>query len=118
MYRRLFTSNAFKKIAEEHLSKLDLSGAAEQIRVVGEAGGGMVRATMLGTGKLERIEIDPEVKEKAPAALESLIVHATNNAVDKVEKEFERLNLALMHEIASDSEAMKSIQDFLKQTKK
>ena len=52
------------------------------ITSVGEAGGGMVRATMNANGKLLDVKIDQKLMGKDKQVIEELIVHACNNARD------------------------------------
>jgi DNA-binding YbaB/EbfC family protein len=57
-----------------------------QIEVDGQAGGGMVRATVTGKGELKRIRIEPRVVDPSDIGmLEDLIVAACNDARVKAE---------------------------------
>lgn len=56
----------------------------EQRFVTGDAGGGMVRATVSGKQKLTKIEIATEVVNPAEKdMLEDLVLTAVNQAIDK-----------------------------------
>ncbi|EWH09682.1 hypothetical protein DS2_11138 [Catenovulum agarivorans DS-2] len=57
------------------------------MEVVGEAGAGMVKITMLGNHNVKRVEIDPSLMEDDKEMLEDLIAAATNDAVRRVEKQ-------------------------------
>lgn len=100
-YRQFFGSPAFSRVVE-NLFGGKSSEKLQAMRIVGEAGAGMVRATMLGTGKLEKIEIDPVIKGKGSAAMEELIILACNNAYERVQNEIEKETLMEMHRVASD----------------
>ena len=55
------------------------------LTVVGEAGGGLVKITMLGTHDVKKVEIDPSLlKADEIEMLEDLVAAATNDAVRKV----------------------------------
>ena len=52
--------------------------------VEGEAGGGMVKATVTGHGDLVELKIDPEIiKPEDAGMLEDLILVAVNNGIQK-----------------------------------
>jgi nucleoid-associated protein EbfC len=48
--------------------------------VVGEAGNGLVRVTVRGTGEVIAVQLDPGVKRENPAALEELFLTAAQQA--------------------------------------
>lgn len=57
-----------------------------QIEVEGQAGAGMVKATVSGKGEVKRIRIDPGVVDPADVGmLEDLVVAACNDARVKAE---------------------------------
>lgn len=56
------------------------------LEVVGEAGGGMVKATMTCKHEMRGIEIDPSLLGDDKDMLEDLVAAAVNDAVRKVEK--------------------------------
>lgn len=64
------------KKAQEELSNLE---------VVGESGGGLVRATISGKYEVRGIRIDPSLLDDAEM-LEDLVTAAMNDAVNKVQK--------------------------------
>lgn len=68
----------------------DLMAAQEQVAqqsVEGSAGGGLVKATMSGTGDLTAIEIDPKVVDPDDVeTLQDLIVAAVHAAKDEADK--------------------------------
>jgi len=56
------------------------------LEVVGEAGAGMVKITMLGNHNVRRVAIDPSLlADDEREMLEDLIAAATNDAVRRVE---------------------------------
>ncbi|MCE2573224.1 YbaB/EbfC family nucleoid-associated protein [Motilimonas eburnea] len=57
-----------------------------KMEVVGEAGAGMVKVTMLGNHNVRRIEIDPSLMEDDKEMLEDLMAAAVNDAVRRVEE--------------------------------
>jgi nucleoid-associated protein EbfC len=66
--------------AQEELAKME---------VVGEAGAGMVKITMLGSHSVRRVEIDDSLMGDADdkEMLEDLIAAAVNDAVRRVEEQ-------------------------------
>lgn len=67
----------FQKIQEE----------LDQIIVTGSAGGGMVKADVTGTSKIQKIKIDPSVVNAADVEmLEDLIVVAISDAQAKAQQ--------------------------------
>lgn len=65
------------KKAQEELAKME---------VVGEAGAGMVKITMLGSHSVRRVEIDESLMKDDKEMLEDLIAAAVNDAVRRVEE--------------------------------
>ncbi len=57
-----------------------------KMEVVGEAGAGMVKVTMLGNHNVRHVEIDPSLMEDDKEMLEDLIAAAINDAVRRVEQ--------------------------------
>jgi len=55
------------------------------LEVVGEAGGGMVKATVLGNHQIKRIEIDDSLLSDDKTMLEDLIVIAVNAGMSEIE---------------------------------
>ncbi|RJG42233.1 YbaB/EbfC family nucleoid-associated protein [Motilimonas pumila] len=64
--------------AQEDIAKME---------VVGEAGAGMVKVTMLGNHNVRRIEIDESLMEDDKEMIEDLVAAAINDAVRRVEEE-------------------------------
>lgn len=77
-----------KKIQEEmNVSKEKL----KEIRVIGEAGGGMVKVTVRGDNSLINIEIENQFFEhNEREMLENLIVAAVNDGLKKVQEKVEQ----------------------------
>ncbi len=75
------------KQAQEMQTKL--ATAQEQlegIEIDGAAGGGMVKVTLSGKGKMRRVRIDPSLVQAGDTeVIEDLIVAADNDARTKVE---------------------------------
>ncbi|RMG96532.1 MAG: YbaB/EbfC family nucleoid-associated protein [Deltaproteobacteria bacterium] len=57
-------------------------GLAERT-VEGSAGAGMVKVTATGTGRIQKIEIDPQVLSEDREMIEDLVTAAVNQALDK-----------------------------------
>ena len=71
---------------QEHLQK-----QMSELRVEGNAGGGMVRVVINGAKQVQSVKIDPEVVSREDVGmLEDLIVAALNDAHNKVDEELTR----------------------------
>jgi len=71
---------------QEHLQK-----QMSELRVEGNAGGGMVRVVINGAKQVQSLKIDPEVVSREDVGmLEDLIVAALNDAQNKVDEELTR----------------------------
>lgn len=57
-----------------------------RMEVVGEAGAGLVKVTMLGSHNIKRVDIDESLMEDDKDMLEDLIAAAVNDAVRRVEE--------------------------------
>jgi DNA-binding YbaB/EbfC family protein len=69
---------------QERMQKAQQESAS--LEVVGEAGAGMVKVTMLGNHNVRRVAIDPSLMtEDDQEMLEDLIAAAVNDAVRRVE---------------------------------
>ncbi|WP_017444677.1 YbaB/EbfC family nucleoid-associated protein [Gayadomonas joobiniege] len=55
------------------------------MEVVGEAGAGMVKVTMLGNHNVKRVTIDPDLMDDDKEMIEDLVAAAVNDAVRRVE---------------------------------
>ncbi|WP_042146102.1 MULTISPECIES: YbaB/EbfC family nucleoid-associated protein [unclassified Pseudoalteromonas] len=66
--------------AQEEIAKME---------VVGEAGAGLVKVTMLGNHNVRRVEIDESLMEDDKDMIEDLLAAATNDAVRRVAQESE-----------------------------
>jgi len=56
------------------------------LEVVGEAGGGLVKATVTGNHQVKRIEIDDSLLSDDKAMLEDLLTIAVNAGMNKIEE--------------------------------
>lgn len=54
------------------------------VKVVGESGGGLVRAHFNGMGRLERLELDPSLQGKELTMITDLVTAACNEGTAKV----------------------------------
>jgi DNA-binding YbaB/EbfC family protein len=84
----------FKQIADsarDVKSQVDAAQARmKDIRVEGQAGGGLVVATVNGTARLERIRIDKQaVDPRDVEMLEDLVVAAVNDALSRAQSQIE-----------------------------
>jgi hypothetical protein len=77
-----------RQVQEMQAKMADMQNRLSEIEVTGQAGGGMIVATMSGKAEMRKIAIDPKlinVQEKE--MLEDLIVAAINDAKAKAEKQ-------------------------------
>jgi DNA-binding YbaB/EbfC family protein len=74
------------KLGELKTKMAEAKERLEDFRVTGEAGAGMVKATVNGNKKLTGLEIDPTLSDPAEAImLRDLIIAAVNDAQAKAE---------------------------------
>lgn len=67
------------------------------VEVVGQAGGGMVQATMNGKGEMRKVKLDAKLVDPAEIeVLEDLIVAACNDAKAKMDAEVAKETEAMM----------------------
>ena len=71
------------QVMQERMQKVQAE--VQNIEVVGEAGGGMVKVTLTGRHQVRRVQIEPAVIGEDREMLEDLIAAAFNDAVHKVE---------------------------------
>jgi DNA-binding YbaB/EbfC family protein len=85
--------NQLMKQAQQMQKKLaDAQAQIEQLEVEGASGGGMVKVTITGKGRLKAIAIDPKIIDaNEKEMLEDLIVAAINDANDKKEASSENM---------------------------
>jgi hypothetical protein len=57
-----------------------------RMEVVGEAGAGLVKVTMLGSHNVKRVDIDESLMEDDKDMIEDLVAAAVNDAVRRVEE--------------------------------
>ncbi len=79
--------NIMKQVQDMQTRMSEMQEKLGEIEIVGNAGGGMVQATLNGKSELKRVKIDPSLLNPSEAeVLEDLIVAAVNDARGKVEK--------------------------------
>src|ERR1700753_2829030 len=75
-----------KQVQDMQGKMADMQKRMAEAEVQGQAGGGMVTATMTGKSELKKIKIDPKLADPAEIEmLEDLIVAACNDARTKAE---------------------------------
>jgi hypothetical protein len=75
-----------QKMQEMQTRMGEMQARLAEMEVAGQAGGGMITATMNGKGELRRVKIDPSLVVPADKdMLEDLIVAAVNDAKGKVD---------------------------------
>lgn len=67
---------------QEELQKMQQRLAEE--KVIGEAGGGMVKVTLNGHHQAQRVQIDPSLFQDDRELLEDLVTAAINDAVARI----------------------------------
>jgi DNA-binding YbaB/EbfC family protein len=77
-----------KQVQDMQARMAEMQEKLKDIEIAGQAGAGMVRATLNGKGDLRRIAIDRSLVDPAETeVLEDLIVAAVNDAKAKVDAE-------------------------------
>lgn len=56
-------------------------------QVDGEAGRGLVRATLAGDGRILNLHVNPAIGKEGPKAIEELVAAAVNRAHDRLREE-------------------------------
>lgn len=75
------------KLGEMKQRMEDMKTRMDNITVTGEAGSGLVKATVTGNRKLVNLQIAPELlKEQDAEAIEDLVTVAVNRALEQAEK--------------------------------
>ncbi len=78
--------NMMKQAQQMQQRMQDAQEEIAKMEVVGEAGAGMVKVTMLGNHNVRRVEIDPSLMEDDKEMVEDLVAAAINDAVRRVEQ--------------------------------
>ncbi len=78
-------SSIFGKVKEVQDRMRQVQDALAQISIEGESGAGMVKATVNGQRKLQKIEVEDSTFQDKELALD-LIVAAVNNAMEKADE--------------------------------
>lgn len=63
------------------------SRALSSTHVFGEAGNGLVRATLGGDGRIVNLNVSPAIGKEGPRAIEELVAAAVNKAHDRLREE-------------------------------
>ena len=71
------------QVMQERMQKAQAE--VQNIEVVGESGGGMVKVTLSGRHQVKRVQIEPAVASEDREMLEDLLTTAFNDASHKVE---------------------------------
>ncbi len=71
------------QVMQERMQKAQAE--VQNIEVVGESGGGMVKVTLTGRHQVKRVQIEPSVASEDREMLEDLLVAAFNDAAHKIE---------------------------------
>ncbi|MBL4910664.1 MAG: YbaB/EbfC family nucleoid-associated protein [Alteromonadaceae bacterium] len=81
--------NLMKQAQQMQAKMQEAQAELAKMEVVGEAGAGMVKVTMLGSHSVRRVEIDDSLMGDADdkEMLEDLIAAAVNDAVRRVEEQ-------------------------------
>ncbi len=78
--------NMMKQAQQMQQRMQDAQEEIAKMEVVGEAGAGMVKVTMLGNHNVRRVEIDESLMEDDKEMVEDLVAAAINDAVRRVEQ--------------------------------
>lgn len=88
----MFKTNFLKKAQEMQEKITNIQKEIENTEIIGESGGGMVKATSNGKGKISKISIDESIinmikqeSEMNKEVLEDLIVAAITSVEEKAE---------------------------------
>ncbi len=80
-------NNLMKEAQKMQERMQEAQQSLEQLKVLGESGGGKVKINMNGRHDVTRVHIDPAlIQEEDQQMLEDLIAAAINDAVRKVER--------------------------------
>lgn len=74
-----------KGLAKMQSQMTTIQKTIAQSRYEGTSGGGLVKVTIFGTGKVDRIDLDPAVLEEGSELVGELITAAMNVAIDNRE---------------------------------
>jgi len=81
------------QVMQERMQKAQAE--VQNIEVVGESGGGMVKVTLTGRHQVKRVQIEPAVASEDREMLEDLLVAAFNDAAHKVETRTQEMMAAV-----------------------
>jgi nucleoid-associated protein EbfC len=81
------------QVMQERMQKAQAE--VQNIEVVGEAGGGMVKVTLTGRHQVKRVQIEPAVAAEDREMLEDLLVAAFNDAAHKIETRTQEMMAAV-----------------------
>lgn len=78
-------ADMFGQLSEMKKNMENVKASLDDIHVIGEAGGGMVKVTANANKRVLKLAIDPQVMNDHEM-MEDLIVAATNKALEEAEK--------------------------------
>jgi DNA-binding YbaB/EbfC family protein len=81
------------QVMQERMQKAQAE--VQNIEVVGESGGGMVKVTLTGGHQVKRVQIEPAVAAEDREMLEDLLVAAFNDAAHKVAQRTQEMMAAV-----------------------
>jgi DNA-binding YbaB/EbfC family protein len=81
------------QVMQERMQKAQAE--VQNIEVIGESGGGMVKVTLTGRHQVKRVQIEPAVASEDREMLEDLLVAAFNDAAHKVETKTQEMMAAV-----------------------
>ncbi|WP_372881477.1 YbaB/EbfC family nucleoid-associated protein [Psychromonas sp.] len=86
MFNKAGMGDLMKKAQEMQENMKKAQAEIANTEVIGEAGAGLVKVTMLGNHNVRKVEIDESLMEDDKEMIEDLIAAAMNDAVRRVEE--------------------------------
>lgn len=87
MFEKGNMANILKQARDVQKRIEEVQNELEDLEVVGESGGGMVKAVVNGKQEILELNIDPEAMDEDKELLEDLIISAINMALSKSQEE-------------------------------
>lgn len=79
-------AQAFKPNSSVKAALSTAGRAISSTRATGEAGKGLVRATLAGDGRIVNLHVSPSIGKEGPKAIEKLVAAAVNRAHDRLKE--------------------------------